>query len=312
MNVKCRPSRPLTPFHLVYGRHAVMPTDVALTPLLSVSRDQLTYAKELVFCLAKAREIFSAVTKELKHKYYDLSRKFQSFKVSDYVLVKRPPRLNKGSNELTLKCLPKWDGPYQITEQVKDSDNYKLQHAYTGKRLDPTNVNKLIRVEPWALDNQQHVQDNHSADQDIQTPESDQNITRIPTAEPQYSVGDFVVFKQPGSDNLTYDDVRNMIRDLFNWLVALPNQQAATSEACKYLYSCNQDYEKLLKSLGEIRKVLYYTASIELVVEQATGGKNFVRTVGTDRTPLFNLDRLGGMPSDKFHSFPMMTMRTKS
>ena len=200
----------LTPFYLVYGRHAVMPNDFALAPYLSVSRDHLTYAKELVFRLAKAREIFSAVTKELKHKrkeYYNLSRKFQSFKVGDYVLVKRPPRLNKGKNELALKWLPKWDGPYQITEQVKDSDNYRLQHVYTGKRLDPTNVDKLIRVEPWALDKQGHVQDNNSTDQDIHTPEPDQNITCISTVEPQYSVGDFVVFEQAGSDNLIDDDV---------------------------------------------------------------------------------------------------------
>ena len=77
----------------------------------------------------------------------------------------------------------------------------------TGKHLDPTNVNKLIRVEPWALDNQEHVQDNHSADQDIQTPEPDQNITRISTVKPQYSVGDFVVFELPGSDNLIDNDV---------------------------------------------------------------------------------------------------------
>ena len=39
---------------------------------------------------------------------------------------------------------------------------------------------------------------------------------------------------------------------------------------------------------------MYYTTSTKLVVEQATGGKNFVCTVGTDHTPLFNLDRLGG------------------
>ena len=56
----------LTPFYLVYGRHAVMPTDVALAPLLSLSRDQLTYAKELVFRLAKTREIFSAVTQRIE------------------------------------------------------------------------------------------------------------------------------------------------------------------------------------------------------------------------------------------------------
>ena len=37
----------------------------------------------------------------------------------------------------------------------------------------------------------------------------DQNITRIFTVEPQYSVGDFVVFEQPCSDNLV-DDLRTM------------------------------------------------------------------------------------------------------
>ena len=39
---------------------------------------------------------------------------------------------------------------------------------------------------------------------------------------------------------------------------------------------------------------MYHTASIELVVEQATGEKNLVRTVGNDCTPLFNPDCLGG------------------
>ena len=61
--------------------------------------------------------------------------------------------------------------------------------------------------------------------------------------------------------------------------------------------------KKLLKSLGGIRKVLHYTDSIELVVEQATGGRNFVRTVGTERTPLFNLDHLGGKYAIRQMSF---------
>ena len=121
--------------------------------------------------LSKARDIFSSVTKELKQQrkeYYDLGRKVQTVQVGDYVLVKRPPRLNKGNNDLAIKWLPKWDGPYRITAKVKDSDNYRLEHPYTGKHLDPTNVDKLIRVQPWALDNQDraHAINNPDVDQD--------------------------------------------------------------------------------------------------------------------------------------------------
>ena len=85
-----------------------------------------------------------------------------------------------------------------------------------------------------------------------------------------------------------------MIRILFDWLYSLPGKQASTSEACKQLYNQNADYKKILKSIGGIRKLLYYTASIEFVIEQATGGNNFLRIVGNGNAPLFNLDRLGG------------------
>ena len=78
----------------------------------------------------------------------------QTFEVGDYVLVKRPLCLNKGNNELAIKWLPKWNGSYRITAKVKDSDIYQLEHAYMGKHLDPINVDKLIHVQPWALDNQ--------------------------------------------------------------------------------------------------------------------------------------------------------------
>ena len=71
-------------------------------------------------------------------------------------------------------------------------------------------------------------------------------------------------------------------------------KQALTSEACKHLYSCNPTYKTLLKSMGGIRKILYHTASIEIVLEQATGSNNFTRVVGVSPVPLFNLDRLGG------------------
>ena len=85
-----------------------------------------------------------------------------------------------------------------------------------------------------------------------------------------------------------------MITILYNWLLASPSKQAPTTEACKRLYSCNPTYKKLLKSIGGIRKLLYHTASIDIVLKQATGGNNFIRVVGVSPVPLFNLDLLGG------------------
>ena len=107
-------------------------------------------------------------------------------------------------------------------------------------------------------------------------------------------MGDFVTFEQPGSDNLIDDDVRTMIRLLFDWLYTFTGKQASTSEACKHLYNQNADYKKILKTIGGICKLLYYTASIEFVIEQATGGNNFLHIVGNGNAPLFNLDCLGG------------------
>ena len=225
-----------TPFFLVYGRHAIMPNDAALAPLPTLPGDQLTYAQELLSGLARARETFSSITKEVKTKckeYYDLSRKFQTFQVNDYVLVKRPPHLSKGHNDLVLKWLPKSDGPYHIIENVKDSDNYRLVHAYTEKQLDPTNVDKLIRVGPWAIDNYNNAPNVDNEDQPDQSQQPDPRHPALGPSddtEADFSVGDLVVFEQQGSDILSDDDIRTMIIILYNWLLASPSKQAPTSE----------------------------------------------------------------------------------
>ena len=181
-----------------------------------------------------------------------------------------------------------------LSKKVKDSDNYRLVHAYTGKQLDPTNVDKLIHVEPWAIDNHNNAPNVDNEDQPDQSQQPDLTLHPSDDTEADFSVGDFAVFEQQGSDLLIDDDVRTMITILYNWLLASPSKQAPTSEACKHLYSCNLTYKKLLKSIGGIRKLLYHTASIEFVLEQATGSNNFIRVVGVSPVPLFNFDRLGG------------------
>ena len=187
-----------------------MPNDAAQPPLLTLPHDQLMYAQELLARLTRAHEIFSSITKEVKTKrkeYYDLSRKFQTFQVNEYVLVKCPSRLSKGHNDLALKWLPKWDEPYRIIEKVKDSDNYRLVHAHTGKQLGPRNVDKLIRVKPWAIDNHNNAPNMDNDDQPDQSQQPDPTLGPSNDTETDFSVGDSVVFEQQGSDILINDDV---------------------------------------------------------------------------------------------------------
>ena len=41
-----------------------------------------------------------------------------------------------------------------VAVRPSNSDNYRFKHVNTGKVLDPTNVDKLVRVEPWRKSDQ--------------------------------------------------------------------------------------------------------------------------------------------------------------
>ena len=41
---------------------------------------------------------------------------------------------------------------------MSDADTYRLEHVETGKLLDPTNIDKLVKVEPWPVNQPNHQQ----------------------------------------------------------------------------------------------------------------------------------------------------------
>ena len=89
----------------------------------------------------------SDITKELRcpqKKYYEIRRRSIQFNIGYYVIVHRKP--HSKTTSIATKWLPRWKGPYQITECLPNSDNYRLKHIDTRKVLDPTNVDKLVRV----------------------------------------------------------------------------------------------------------------------------------------------------------------------
>ena len=141
---------------------------------------------------------------------------------------------------LLQKWLPRWEGPYQITERLPNSDNYRLKHVDTGKVLDPTNVDKLVRVEPWSKSDQQSNATNHEL--------SSQDVSPSPTPSPDEDVeiGQFVIFERRG-ENTKDDEMQTLLKTVFDFLNE-NNGKISTGEVCKYLYSKNAEYRKLIKS----------------------------------------------------------------
>jgi hypothetical protein len=182
-----------------------------LSPVVVIPQDQKTYAKELLMKLSKAREYMAAIAKELRHKqkeYYDLGRKTTQFLVGDLVVVGRTQR--SGQTGIAAKWLPRWTGPYRIVEQMPNGDNYRLEHVETAKILDPTNVDKLIKVEPWSVNESNTEQTNPNEEEDT-PPEISQSHSN-----PQFENGSFIVYEKLG--DLFDDDIRIMIEELHQGL----------------------------------------------------------------------------------------------
>jgi hypothetical protein len=277
----------LTPFFLIFGREPVLPTDVMLSPVVVVPQNQETYAQELITRLSKAHGYMAAITQELRQKqkeYYDLGRKSITFDVGDLVVVRRPQK--SGQSGIAAKWLPRWSGPYRIVERMPNDDNYRLEHVETGKLLDPTNVDKLIKVEPWAAEqpNSEESIPNNGEDTSPENP--------LSRSDEQYENGTFIVYEKLG--DILDDDVKLMIEELFDWLKVQNNHKSSTGEACKHLYAKNPQYKKILQSIGGIRQLLIHTPSILFEMPNATGGNNALKLLDASQPLKYHLDRLGG------------------
>ena len=53
-----------------------------------------------------------------------------------------------------------------VVERMTNGENYRLEQVKTGKLLDPTNVNKLVKVEPLSINRPHPEQLNPNSGQD--------------------------------------------------------------------------------------------------------------------------------------------------
>ncbi|KAM0735227.1 Retrovirus-related Pol polyprotein from transposon 412 [Formica fusca] len=124
-----------TPFELVYGHQADLPTSLTRPPKPTYNYDD--YAQELKEKLRATNQLAKEHIKEKfkAKKQYDKSTREIKFKVGDKVLV-HDETLRRGRSK---KLESLWTGPYVIIEKNSDV-NYTIKKGRKAVRM---HINKL-------------------------------------------------------------------------------------------------------------------------------------------------------------------------
>jgi len=112
-----------TPFELLYGHQATLPTALSLPPKLTYSYDD--YVEELKQKLRATQQLAKTHLNKAKIKaksHADKTTNVRTFKIGDKVLL-QDETLRRGRSK---KLDAPWTGPYRIVEKISDV-NYKIQ-----------------------------------------------------------------------------------------------------------------------------------------------------------------------------------------
>jgi hypothetical protein len=138
-----------TPFFLVYGSEAMLPTDVEYgSPRLKAYNEQNndTIREDALNQLEEARDVallHSARYQQSLRRYHDKHVRRRDLNVGDLVL--RRNQNNKGRHKLT----PSWEGPYIIVEVLKPG-TYKLSNKKTKSSPTHGTSNSYVAFFPKA------------------------------------------------------------------------------------------------------------------------------------------------------------------
>jgi hypothetical protein len=148
-SLKTTPSRAMgfTPFFLVYGVEAILPTDVEYgSPRTMAYDDQSnqTSREDALDQLEEARDVallHSARYQQSLRRYHARSVRARGFQVGDLVLRLRQDA--RGRHKLT----PPWEGPFIITKILKPG-TYKLANDQGKVYSNAWNIQQLRRLYP--------------------------------------------------------------------------------------------------------------------------------------------------------------------
>uniref|UniRef100_A0A5S6QZJ1 Integrase catalytic domain-containing protein n=1 Tax=Trichuris muris TaxID=70415 RepID=A0A5S6QZJ1_TRIMR len=129
INTMDQSSTKMSPFELIYGRLAVLPTDSCF-PWPEEAVETYENFKQLVETLRAMFRTQCAEAQKKQKSLHDRRRKRSSlFRLGDLVLVRRSLRRIGRSTKL----LPHFVGPFQVAEKVSEL-TYKLSHLITSNR----------------------------------------------------------------------------------------------------------------------------------------------------------------------------------
>jgi transposase InsO family protein len=129
-----------TPFELVYGHQAILPTALTKPPKLTYTYDN--YAQELRERIRATNEIARERTKQEKTKakqQYDRKAKGETFKAGDQVLL-YDETVRRGRSK---KLESQWIGPYIVMEKINDV-NYTIKKGRKTLRVHANRLKAFI------------------------------------------------------------------------------------------------------------------------------------------------------------------------
>lgn len=126
-----------TPYELVFGKTARLPSELKENDLLETYED---YVSELIDKLTDLRKLavqnLGNSKQRYKH-YYDRKLKPQTYKVGDRIYLLKPNKKHKFDDEYT--------GPYQIIE-ILNNNNIRIQITRNNTRIVHVNRTKLAQL----------------------------------------------------------------------------------------------------------------------------------------------------------------------
>lgn len=132
-----------TPFFLLYGREARLPSEITLGQNLTQDRE----AEEILRRIRDCRENVKKIIKDSQEKQkgrYDKRHRHVEYSVGDRVMVWTPTR-KKGKST---KLLHRWHGPYEVTKKLSEV-NYEVKIVPRGNKMAYYDTIHVARLKPY-------------------------------------------------------------------------------------------------------------------------------------------------------------------
>ena len=144
INTSVSETTKMSPYFLLYGRHATFPLEVSLNPKLIEKEVNLNdYAADLQELMLSAREIAKMRCEEVALKMsdrYNLTHLPVEFEIGSLCLVYNPQKkLNRAT-----KLLHKYYGPFEVMQKLSDL-NYVVKATYGNRETDVVHVSRMKR-----------------------------------------------------------------------------------------------------------------------------------------------------------------------